>query len=150
MEMYGQIGERRKVRLNNFLRATLVAWAFGMSVPANAGDVQWSINLGWLFGVPHGHYPPPGHGHGHGHGHTPVHCGEYYLSHGCNIYGYNCARLPHSKCVNGQFVGPYVPPYYDHRGTVHQHNWRCNTPHWHEHYSHTHHTDGHHHFHGDR
>ena len=158
--MPGQIGEKRKVRLNSlkFYKALLVSVLFSLSMlylsTAKAGDVQWSINLGWLFSVPHNpypHHPVPNHGHGHGHS-AYVDCVSYYMSHGCNQYGYNCVRYPQSQCVNGRFVGPYViPPQYDHHGTVHVHSPSCYQPHWHGHMSHTHHTNGHQqHWHGDR
>ena len=113
---------------------------------ASAGNVNWSIHFDWIL-------PPPSHGHGHGHGHNNgwqnnhnyVNCPRYYMRHCCNQYGYNCVRMPHSECRNGQFVGPYRPPYHDHRGTVHQHTYRCYQRHWHgHHFSHQHHADGHH------
>ena len=142
--MPGQTGERRKVKLNKFLIAVLLL----VPLSASAGGVNWSIHLDWILPAPqygHGHGHGHGHNHGHGHGHNTVNCVQYYMRHGCNQYGYNCVRMPHSQCENGQFVGPYRPPYHDHRGTVHQHTWRCYERHWHgHHFSHTHHTDGHH------
>ena len=146
------IGERRKVKVNKFVRAVLVTTMFGMSMlyigSARAGNIDWSIHFDWIL-------PVPNHGHGHGHDHggwnnghdhrNYVNCPQYYMRHGCNQYGYNCVRLPHSECRNGEFVGPYRPPYHDHRGTVHQHTWRCYQRHWHgPHFSHQHHADGHH------
>jgi len=152
MEIPGQTGENRKVKLNKFVRACLVTTLFSMSMlyigSARAGNVDWSIHFDWIL-------PAPNHGHGHGHDHggwnnghdhrNYVNCPQYYMRHGCNQYGYNCVRLPHSECRNGEFVGPYHPPYHDHRGTVHQHTWRCYQRHWHgAHFSHQHHADGHH------
>ena len=151
MGIPGQTGEKGSLIMSKkFLRAVLVSVVFGMSMlylnSAKAGSIDWSIHFDLLV-------PPPyyGHGHGNGHGHNNgwtndyVNCASYYMSHGCNQYGYNCIQMPHSECRGGQFVGPYRPPYQDYRGTMHQHSWRCNQRHWHgNHFSHQHHADGHH------
>lgn len=152
MGIPGQIGEIVKVKLNKFIKAALVTVLFTASMvglsTVKAGNIDWSIHFDWIL-------PPPIHGHGHGNGHghnngwdnnqNHVNCASYYMRHGCNQYGYNCVRMPHSECRGGQFVGPYRPPYHDHRGTVHSHTWRCYERHWHSnHFSHKHHVDDHH------
>ena len=142
MEIPGQIGENVKVKLNKkFLTVLLLL----VPLSASAGNIDWSIHFDWIL-------PPPSHGHGHGHGHGSgwnnnhnyVNCASYYMSHGCNQYGYNCIQMPHSECKRGKFVGPYRPRHVDHHGTMHNHTWRCYQRHWHGHDSHQHHADGHH------
>ena len=144
----GPTGENGKKIMSNNLKASLMVVLFIISMvglsTVKAGNIDWSIHFDWIL-------PPPNHGHGHGHGHgwnsnpTHVNCVRFYMSHGCNQYGYNCVRMPHSECRNGQFIGPYRPRYVDHHGTMHNHTWRCYQKHWHgNHFSHKHHADGHH------
>ncbi len=148
METPGQTGENVKVKSNKIFKAALVTILFASAMvglsTVKAGNIDWSIHFDWIL-------PPPNHGHGHDHGHgwnnnhNYVNCVRFYMSHGCNQYGYNCVRMPHSECRNGQFVGPYRPRHVDHHGTMHNHTWRCYQRHWHgNHFSHKHHADGHH------
>ena len=128
MVIPGPTGENGKKIMSNNLKASLMVVLFIISMvglsTVKAGNIDWSIHFDWIL-------PPPNHGHGHDHGHgwnsnpTHVNCVRFYMSHGCNQYGNNCVRMPHSECRNGQFVGPYRPRYVDHHGTMHNHTWRC-------------------------
>ena len=125
----------------------LVVLLLLVPLSASAGKIDWSIHFNWPM-------PPPTHGHNHnnhGHGHgwqndrSYVNCVSFYMSYGCNQYGNNCVRMPHSECKRGKFVGPYRPRHVDHHGTMHMHTWRCYERHWHgNHFSHQHHVDGRH------